>query len=448
MKGVHDDSRRVSEDWIFVARNSKGERYVQEALGKGAIVITTKEIRKENVYVCTDGEEALHTLIALFYPRLWEGMVSIAVSGTNGKSSCAYFLYQCLSHEMPCLWIGTHHILCPYFEEESAHTTPSLCELARIITAAKQAGVRALIMEVSSHAIAQKRISALRYDYILYTNIHSDHLDYHLCEAHYRYTKYALRSYLKPKGRVIVNHDDPRQRPLYRLLSGQCVTYGTQLCHFYLHAVEERREGIAFAVNEQHYESGVFGRFQAMNLAGVITVCTLWGMRHETLQAAVKGLKPLAGRMQKVWEHPLAIIDYAHTASACLALYRAVCSLPHHQIITVIGCGGERDVEKRAQMGAIASVYSDLCIFTSDNPRNEPLAQIFAGMRKRAGKNVMIFEERAHAIKFAVKNSGNDDIILVVGKGDEHRQLIRGVSTAFHDEEVLCRALREKEERA
>ena len=446
IRGIHEDSRWIEKDWIFIARHPRGERYIAQALAKGAVVLCECQDKKKDVYHVDDMETALKALLTLCYPSFCEDLLCIAVTGTNGKSSTAYFLYQCLSKRMRCLWIGTHQVLADTFHETIDNTTPNSCELLRLIEKAKKQGVACLIMEVSSHAIAQNRISVLSYDFIIYTNIRSDHLDYHVCEAHYRYTKYALRRYLKAQGRILVNHDDVRLHPLYDLLEGQCVTYGSALSHYWLHDVVADVNGLRFFVNDQAFETKICGLFQALNLTAVIAVCHLCKMKDSQIASAIKQLQPLAGRLQKVWEHPFAFIDYAHTASACAALFASVRSFPHERLITVIGCGGERDEEKRAQMGNIASLNSDLCIFTSDNPRNESLARIFAMMCEQIKDNVMIFEERAYAIKFAVKNSGNNDIILVVGKGDERWQIVGGQAYPFDDAEVLCRALREKEE--
>ncbi len=448
IKGVHDDSRCVKKDWIFVAYDQKREAYIEEALSKGAVVFCTHSCPFDNVYVVTNGKEALYTLLRLYYPKLFSNMVYIGITGTNGKSSTAYFLYQCLSCRENCLWIGTHHVLCKKFQQEIANTTPSLCTLVQLIEKGHQHGVHCVIMEVSSHAIMQERIQIIRFDYIVYTNITRDHLDYHLCEAHYRYAKYRLRKYKKETGKILVNHEDPHLKDLYPLIEGNCVTYGKKMSHFWLHDIVASASGLRFFVNEVSYVTKICGDFQAVNLSAVIAVCHLFGMNQEQIQTAIRRLQPLEGRLQKVWEHPFAFVDYAHTASACCALFESIRAFPHDRIITIIGCGGERDQEKRKEIGYIASMNSDLCIFTSDNPRREPLSQIFAMMCAQVKNNVMIFEDRTCAIKFAVKNSRNDDIILVVGKGDERWQNINGKDYPFDDAQVLRCALREKEERA
>ncbi len=449
IQGIHEDSRWIARDWVFIIRNERAKCYCRQALEKGAVVLCeTMDLAEEHVYVVKDIEWAMDVLLRFCYPSFCEDLLCIGITGTNGKSSTAYFLYQCLSSQLPCMWIGTHRVLSADFEEEIANTTPDVCELVRLIEKGKMFGIRCFIMEVSSHAIAQKRIRLMRYDYIVFTNVYRDHLDYHRCEAHYRYTKYALRTYVKKGGKILVNHDDPFLRPIYHLVDGECVTYGTQLAHFWLHDVHADADGLRFYVNKQAYQTNICGQFQTLNLTAVITLCSLYGMSNEAIKQAIKNLNPLKGRLQRVWKHPYVFIDYAHTASACGALFASVRSFPHERIITVIGCGGERDQEKRAQMGNIASINSDLCIFTSDNPRNEPLSQIFAMMCSHIRQNVMIFEQRAYAIKFAVKNSRNDDIILVVGKGDERWQMIGEQAYPFDDEALLCYMLREKEEHA
>lgn len=154
------------------------------------------------------------------------------------------------------------------------------------------------------------------------------------------------------------------------------------MAHFHLHDIEERRSGLCFAVDDQMYHTHIYGAFQAMNLTAVIAVCSLIKMEKNQIRQCIENLLPLSGRMQKIWQDPLVFIDYAHTASACMALFNTVRRLPHDKIITVIGCGGERDEQKRSVMGRLASEASTLCIFTSDNPRSESLHRIFDMMRQ------------------------------------------------------------------
>lgn len=448
VRGMHEDSRKVSEDWLFLARSGmrgNGKEHVQEALAHGAAVLMEEQCDLEGVYICEDLSKAQIILGKALYPDLCEGMLCIGVTGTSGKSSTSAFLYQMLSAAMPCVRIGTHQVSGAGWEEEIANTTPPLCELIRLIEMARARQVRCVIMEVSSHAIAEKRIALLRFDHLIYTNIREDHLDFHHCAAHYRYTKYALRHYLKPGGQVIVNHDDPGLRQLCSLLDGHCTTFGHVASHFQI--VKERceRSGIHFTVNEYVCHAALYGRFQVMNIVPALIVARQLGFSCAWIEAKVAELRPLKGRMQKLWDHPLVFVDYAHTEDAVCRLFDSLSDLSHERVITVIGCGGEREQKKRAAIAALASACSDLCIFTADNPRGEALSSILLQMRAAAGA-CMVFEERAHAIKFAVENSGNDDIILVVGKGDEKIQIVAGERVPFDDSKILLRLLKTRED--
>lgn len=442
--GIHEDSRRVGKDWIFISRlglKGEGKAYVREALDKGAVVIMEERCAMRDVYVCADVQKALITLSSALYPRLCADLLCIGVTGTNGKSSVSAFLYQMLSADMPCMRIGTHEVCGAGWREEIENTTPPLCELIRLFEQAREEGARCVIMEVSSHAIAQQRIALLRFDHLIYTNIKEDHLDFHRCPTHYRYTKYALRRYLKPGGQVIVNHDDPLLRDLYPLLAGHCVTFGHVPSHFQILEEHADRSGIRFRMNEYACHAPLYGAFQVMNIAPAVISARLLGYPRAWIEERVAALHGLSGRMQKVWDHPLAFVDYAHTEDAVRRMYEALRDLPHERVITVIGCGGEREQEKRGAIAALVSANSDLSIFTADNPRGEALSSILLQMRE-AAQGCMVFEERAHAIKFAVENSGNDDIILVVGKGDEKVQIVSGERVPFDDAEILLRLLK------
>ena len=278
--GIHEDSRRVGKDWIFISRlgmKGEGKAYVREALDKGAVVIMEERCAMRDGNACADVQKALITLSSALYPRLCADLLCIGVTGTSGKSSVSAFLYQMLSADMPCMRIGTHEVCGAGWREEIENTTPPLCELIRLFEQAREEGARCVIMEVSSHAIAQQRIALLRFDHLIYTNIKEDHLDFHRCTAHYRYTKYALRRYLKPGGQVIVNHDDPLLRDLYPLLAGHCVTFGHVPSHFQILEEHADRSGIRFRMNEYACHAPLYGAFQVMNIAPAVISARLLG---------------------------------------------------------------------------------------------------------------------------------------------------------------------------
>lgn len=441
---MHEDSRRVQADWLFIARRGdrvNGADYIAEALRRGAVVLCDAPCDEPNVYRTEKPEEAILSLTRILYPDLCEGLTLIGITGTNGKTSTAAFLYQCLGRRMPCMRIGTHHVISETWTMTTENTTPLLLELVWLLEKAKQMGISCVIMEVSSHAIAQQRIAALRFDYIVFTNIRADHLDFHHCEAQYRYTKYRLRYYLRPGGYCIVNHDDVMLHPLYALLDHRCITFGRRVSHFHIRHEQATSRGLRFSVNETAYETALYGRFQIENILPAIIIGHLEGFSEKALQESVAALQAVSGRMQRVYERPLALIDYAHTASAVQTLLASARVLPHQRLIVVIGCGGQRDASKRALMGKMAAESADLCIFTTDNPRGEAPSSIFAMMRVDVKQPVMILESRACALKFAVKNSTNDDIILIIGKGDEKVQDMGTQQIPFDDARLLRQLL-------
>ena len=353
VRGMHEDSRKVSEDWLFLARSGmrgNGKEHVQEALAHGAAVLMEEQCDLEGVYICEDLSKAQIILGKALYPDLCEGMLCIGVTGTSGKSSTSAFLYQMLSAAMPCVRIGTHQVSGAGWEEEIANTTPPLCELIRLIEMARARQVRCVIMEVSSHAIAEKRIALLRFDHLIYTNIREDHLDFHHCAAHYRYTKYALRHYLKPGGQVIVNHDDPGLRQLCSLLDGHCTTFGHVASHFQI--VKERceRSGIHFTVNEYVCHAALYGRFQVMNIVPALIVARQLGFSRAWIEAKVAELRPLKDSSIM----PIPRMPCAGCSIRCL-IYRMSGS---SRSSAAAGNVSKRNVQQSRRLPALAAIFA------------------------------------------------------------------------------------------
>ncbi len=437
IKGISDDSRTVKADWLFVARKgvqSDGTRFAQAALSKGAVVLWEAS-PQENCYQCGDIDHALMILLREFYHDTCRNLCVIGVTGTNGKTSVTSLLAQMFTQlEKKVMLIGTGHIRYGNHDIEIDNTTPSACTLAYYFHEAKCLGYYAVIMEVSSHAIDQKRIGLLRFDYIIYTNISGDHLDYHITKTHYRYTKFKLRYYLKRNGVIIVNHDDASLHPLYDFHDHKVITVGSQQAHLQIRDMELKPNQSFFTLEHVAYETKLIGYHNVMNIAQCLVVLHVQQVPPNKRQAIVKSLHGVSGRME-IYEmyHRYVVIDYAHTAGSLEMLLRTVSQLKERRMIVVCGCGGNRDRSKRGEMAHIALHYSDVAIFTSDNPRNEAPHQILYDMIQNETGNYEIFENRRYAIKYAVKIAQEHDIIVIAGKGDEQVQIINDVSYPFSD---------------
>lgn len=443
--GISDDSRIVKKDWLFLARKGtlqNGLAYAQEALNKGAVVLWEREAR-ENCYHCEDIIKAQAVLLRAYYDDPSRHLQVIGVTGTNAKTSVSNLLAQMLrGMNREVMMIGTGAIR--FFDQRIAidNTTPSACILGYYFHQAMIRGISTVIMEVSSHAIDQNRIGFIRFDAVIYTNITSDHLDYHITRTHYQYTKLKLRKFLKRNGVLIVNHDDESLHPLYSFNDHKVVTVGTKQAHFQISDIVLKASCSSFRLQNTHYEMNLLGIHNVYNAAQCLVVLHEMGIGSKKRQQAVKKLHFVSGRMEI---HPIAdscvIIDYAHTASSLTALLQTASQLKERSMLVICGCGGDRDRFKRTQMAQIALQYGDFVIFTTDNPRNELPHQILYDMIKDLDGNYEIFENRFCAIKYAVKLSHEHDIIVIAGKGDERFQVFRQKKYPFSDQEALRKAL-------
>lgn len=433
--GISDDSRRVQRDWLFICRRG-GTPYVQEAIEKGAVVLW-EEPKAQGCYHVDVVEEALPILLNAYYHEPCKHLCVIGVTGTNGKTSVSMILKQMIEGiGKQVMVIGTGHVRYQHKDELIENTTPSQCLLAWYFAQAKELHIPYIVMEVSSHAIDQGRIDFIRYDFILYTNIRKDHMDYHLTRTHYTYTKFKLRKFLKAHGVIIVNHDDTQLHYLYDLSDRKIITIGSSQAHLCIEDIVLAIDHSEFTLLGQHFETGLLGMMNLYNIVEVLAVLHYIFVPVKKQVELVKQLKGIAGRMEVLEVKDYYIwIDYAHTASALLELLKLANQVKQSRVICVIGCGGNRDCEKRPQMANIASEQSDACIFTADNPRNEAIQNILMEMIQGVQGEYHIYENRAYAIKYAMKIAQKHDIIVIAGKGDEEYQLIKGRKYPFSDRE-------------
>lgn len=441
IEGISCDSRDIKENWLFVAvkgNSHHGDEFIKEVLDNRAFVISENQCGV-NCFRCEDCKAALAVLINEYYDYPSDQLMVIGISGTNGKTSVAALLKQLFEKwEKRCIVIGTNGIEYGTEFETIENTTPGIMDCLRVFLRAKKENWDILVMEVSSHAIAEKRIGFIRFDWLIYTNITQDHLDYHKTFAHYQATKFKARFYLKENGRIIIDNDRKELHELKRYLPDRVITVG-QTGDFKISAFLCLLDKTFLMINETIYQCDLIGENNARNLA--LAIALLSQFNYPDLVLAIKELHVVEGRMELLkiqgWK---ILIDYAHTPAALKNLL--LFARKSGNVICVIGCGGERDQGKRHKMGTIASLYSQLTIFTEDNSRNEKIDDIILAMSENILNNVIIEKKRQSAIRLAFKMASKEDVIVVAGKGNEQFLIVNGTKIPYNDKAFIIQLLK------
>lgn len=401
--------------------------------------------------IVTDARRATARAAKFFFAQPDEALRIIGVTGTNGKTTVTHLIQQWLTAcNEACGALGT---LGFYINAEKQrdviYTTPLAPTLFRLLREMHDHGMRTVAMEISSHALALDRVFGLDTDVAVFTNLSRDHLDFHGTMERYRDAKVSLFTRLKPAGTAVVNADDPVGRDIVDLTPARVLTIGFS-SHTDLR-VEQTRYSLQGSAIRARYRDQTFtlstpllGAFNVYNLVSALGACLSCGIPLAHLQATSVKLHGAPGRMQRVslGAGRMAIIDYAHTPAALAQTLAAVRALNPGRIITVFGCGGDRDRGKRPLMGAVAAQASDLCVVTSDNPRREDplaiIADILAGMPK---EGIMVEADRHSALAKALAVSRAGDVIVVAGKGHETYQIVGDERIPFSDYEELIQLL-------
>lgn len=444
--GISDDSNEIKKDWLFVCRRGHthvGHAYIQEVLERGGVVLCDTKHAHPDVYMSEHLAHIMQALLTLYYGEVCKDIIVIGVSGTNGKTSVASILTQLLNfHGWRVMQIGTGFVRYDHIEDKTHNTTPGCFALANYFRTPNTLAIPYIVMEVSSHAIDQNRIHFIRFDYIIYTNITQDHLDYHLTKTHYRYTKFKLRKYLKPNAAIVYNEDVPDMDELVQLTSHTCISIGTKQAHVRIEEIKLSEKGLRFVLQGYVFKSRLLSKKNVYNIVEALVVCRRLGCCYERLQAGVEALQGIPGRLEVINCGTFTIwIDYAHTADALQSVLEFANQIKQGNVICVVGCGGDREVSKRAMMGEIASKGSDIAIFTSDNPRNEHIHLILQDMMQQVTKHVNVFENRYFAIKHAIKYVQKNDIIIIAGKGCEPSITAFGEEVPFSDRTCVLERL-------
>ncbi|PYX79335.1 MAG: UDP-N-acetylmuramoyl-L-alanyl-D-glutamate--2,6-diaminopimelate ligase [Acidobacteria bacterium] len=468
--GLHYDSRQIAPGFVFVAMKGEttdGNRYIDAALQRGAVaVVTDSAAEKARAGVAwarvSHGRRALAGLSANFYGHPAEKLKMIGISGTNGKTTTSHLLTQIFKkvHRREPVLIGTIEHRYAGKTIPAAHTTPESLELNRMLAEAAAEGETHAVMEVSSHALAQERVYGIPFDVAVFTNLTRDHLDFHHSMEEYFAAKLRLFSGLgTPPPRVaVINSDDEYGRRLIeqtRQLGSKVMTYGIDSGEFRATNLQATQQFTHFLLQTPagavEVSSSLLGRTNVYNVLAAAAAAFATGVPLEKLPAALAASQPAAGRFQRIEAgQPFSIVvDYAHTDDALrnlTALARDfVASQPHPgRVITLFGCGGDRDKSKRPLMGEAAGRGSDFVVLTSDNPRSEdPMAIIEDALPglQRSGTRYAIEPDRRKAIALAIAAAQPGDIVLIAGKGHEKVQITRAGSARFDDVEVAREAL-------
>lgn len=463
--GLALDSRQVRPGDLFVAlpgSRTHGQHYIDAAVAAGAAAVLcdagTRELGKTGVpcLLLHDLSHKLGLIAERFYGRPSQELFVIGVTGTNGKTSCSHFLAQALNEPTaPAAVIGTLGNGFIDRLEATRHTTPDAVRLHALLRDLADAGARSLVMEVSSHGLAQGRVAGVGFDLALFTNLSRDHLDYHGDMAAYGRAKARLFQQAGLRYAVL-NGDDAFGRTLLAELpeTVEALTYTLaeagdptrQVCG---EIVSQGRDGLLLELRtpwgDGRLHSALLGRFNASNLLAVLSCLLLKGMGLETALHRLSRLRTVPGRMERFGgqgDQPLVVVDYAHTPDA---LSQVLITLREHcsaRLWCVFGCGGDRDAGKRVLMGNIAARYADHTILTDDNPRHEDGDKIIDDIAKgMVGGDYVIMRDRAAAIRHAVGRAAANDVVLVAGKGHEVYQQVGDEQRPFSDRDQVCQAL-------
>lgn len=455
------DSRTVAKNDVFVAIKGgmvDGHKFMPSVIKKGVTAIVCEEIpsniEKDITYiVVSDSKEALAILSDNFYNNPSQQLKLIGVTGTNGKTTIASLLYQLfkkLGYKVGLL--STVKVIIDDKEYPATHTTPDSIRINAYLEQMVDEGVSYCFMEVSSHGIHQKRTKGLRFVGGVFTNLTHDHLDYHNSFIEYRDIKKSFFDELPKTAFALVNIDDKNGKVMLQNTEAKKFTYALKtVADYKAKILENQITGLLLTINDNEIWTKLIGTFNAYNLLAIYAVADLLGVERLENLRLLSELESVSGRFQYTISDKgiIAIVDYAHTPDALKNVLETINSIRTHneKVITVIGCGGDRDKSKRPKMGNIATQLSNQVIFTSDNPRSEDpdkiIEEMEAGVEPQNIKKILSITDRKQAIKTASSFADKGDILLIAGKGHETYQEIKGIRSEFDDYKIITETLKE-----
>jgi len=480
IKGIAYDSRRVKKDFLFVAVRGlsvDGHDFIEDAISRGASAVVAEhavELKRARqlagqdditFFEVPDSREALALISASFYGHPSKRLSLVGITGTNGKTTTSYITKSIIeAGGKSSGLLGTICYMTGNGITNAFNTTPESMDLQRYLSEMVDNQMEYAVIEVSSHALSMSRVEGCSFRTAAFTNFTQDHLDFHgTMDAYYK-AKSRLFHYISKDGSAVLNIDDPMIRPLARTLNCNVITCGidegamiraenirSEKSEHRTQNTEHRsamQYGLSFDVRTPKsrfsINSSLIGRFNVYNILTAIGIAYSLGFNDEVIRQGIKHARPVDGRFENIAEGQdfLCIVDYAHTEDALRKLIEEARVITGKRVITVFGCGGDRDRTKRPLMGGVATELSDLVVVTSDNPRSEGPSEIIKDILRGVKKNnYTIQPARAEAIREAIAMAQQGDTVLIAGKGHENYQEVNGVRHHFSDKEIAREAI-------
>lgn len=455
INAIQFNSRDIVENDLFVAIKGSladGHDYIEKAIEQGAIVVVCEnlpEVKNKGVsYIKVENSSsALAIMASNFYGNPSANLKLVGVTGTNGKTTIATLLFQLFKNAgYKVGLLSTVVIKVNNQDYKATHTTPDSLTINRYLKQMNDEGVEFCFMEVSSHGIHQKRTEGLEFKGGIFTNLTHDHLDYHDTFADYRDVKKSFFDNLGKNAFSLTNADDKNGAIMLQNTKAKQYKYGLKnYADYTAQILEHSFSGMLLKVNGSEVWTKLIGGFNASNVLAIYATAELLGLEKTEILRLISALESVSGRFQYLISESkiTAIVDYAHTPDALKNVLETINSIrtSNEELITVVGCGGDRDITKRPKMGHIASALSTKAIFTSDNPRTENpetiIEAIEKGVEPQNFKKTMSIADRKQAIKTACQLANTGDIILIAGKGHETYQEVNGERSDFDDFKIV-----------
>ncbi|WP_439152899.1 UDP-N-acetylmuramoyl-L-alanyl-D-glutamate--2,6-diaminopimelate ligase [Winogradskyella sp.] len=458
---IEFDSRQIKSNDVFVAITgtiTDGHKFIEKAISDGAVAIVCEKLpenlKDDITYIeVANSNQALAYMAANYYEHPSENLKLVGVTGTNGKTTVTSLLYQLFKNAgYKVGLLSTVKIMVDNTTYKATHTTPDSLTINKYLKLMNDEGVEFCFMEVSSHGIHQRRTEGLRFTGGIFTNLSHDHLDYHDSFAEYRDVKKSFFDQLPKEAFALSNMDDKNGLVMLQNTGAKKFTYALKnYADYRAQILENEFSGLLLKLNDNELWTRLIGSFNAYNILAIYGAAELLGLEKTEILRLISELKNVSGRFQYFISDDkiTAIVDYAHTPDALKQVLETINSIrtKNEELITVVGCGGDRDKSKRPKMAHIASVLSTKVIFTSDNPRTEVPEKIIEDMGKGVEpqnfKKTLSITDRKQAIKTACQMAGAKDIILIAGKGHETYQEINGERFDFDDYKTVQEFLKQ-----